>query len=115
MNFILCSFLGYIIQNESVMADPEKVRVVLEQPVLGTWKELQHIFGFASFYQRFIQDYSSIASTPSKLMSLNMWFRWFSEAHTAFSKLMAMLTFAPVLFHPYSCKQFIMEFNAWHQ
>ncbi len=70
MHFMLnLSFLGYVIQGGSVMADPEKVGVVEQWPVPGTQKELQRFLGFANFYRRFIQDYSKVASPLTKLTS----------------------------------------------
>lgn len=40
-------FLGLIIQDGSMKADPEKVRAVVEWPILAYLRELQRFLGFS--------------------------------------------------------------------
>ncbi|KAI3358657.1 hypothetical protein L3Q82_015070, partial [Scortum barcoo] len=49
------SFLGFILKEQQVLADPEKVRAVVEWPALTNRKLLQRFLGFANFYRRFIR------------------------------------------------------------
>ncbi|KAK3536301.1 hypothetical protein QTP86_002173, partial [Hemibagrus guttatus] len=55
------TFLGYVILRQGVKMDLTKVRTVTEWPNPTTIKELQQFLGFANFYGRFIQNYSSMA------------------------------------------------------
>ena len=49
------NFLGYIISEDGIEMDQEKIRTVLEWKELTTVKEVQSILGFANFYHCFIK------------------------------------------------------------
>ncbi|KAI3365138.1 hypothetical protein L3Q82_010106 [Scortum barcoo] len=55
--------LGFILKEQQVLADPEKVRVA-EWPAPTNQKLLQRFLGFANFY-RFIRNYSRGSSADS--------------------------------------------------
>ncbi|KAI3368434.1 hypothetical protein L3Q82_025448 [Scortum barcoo] len=57
-------FLGFIIKEGCVQADPAKVRAVAEWPIPTNRKLLQRFLGFANFYRRFIRNYSQEAGAP---------------------------------------------------
>lgn len=86
---ISVSFLGYIIAQEGLEMDPTKVSAVI------SWKQLQRFLGFANFYRRFIQGYSTIAAPLTALNSSKTSFRWSSAADDAFQHLKGRFTSAP--------------------
>ena len=45
----------------------EKIRSVIEWPVLKNVKEVQFFLGFMNFYRKFIEKYSKIASPLTEL------------------------------------------------
>lgn len=51
------NFLGFVIEQGQLKADPEKVKAVAEWPTPETRKQLQQFLEFAHFYRRFIKDY----------------------------------------------------------
>lgn len=106
------SFLGYIFESGQVRADPEKIRAVAEWPIPTSVKQLQRFLGFANFYRRFIRNYSRIAAPLTQLTSPSSPFTWSEEAAQAFSQLKKLFTSAPVLFHPDSSRQFVVEVDA---
>ena len=60
-------YLGYIISEEGVKMDPNKIRTILEWLLPRSVSEVQFFLKFANFYRRFIQGYLMIAR---KLMDL---------------------------------------------
>ena len=91
---------------------PEKVKAVEEWPTPTDCKYLQWFLGFANFCRRFIRGYSSIAAALTRLTSTKVWFCWDQEAKEAFQELQRRFTTAPILIHPDSEKQFIVEVDA---
>lgn len=105
-------FLGFVIEQGQLKADPEKVKAVAELPTPETRKQLQQILGFAHFYRRFIKDYRRKAAPLTKIMSTSFQFRWSPEVENAFSTLKELFISAPVLSHPDPSKQFTVEADA---
>jgi len=106
-------FLGYIIDHSGVRMDERKVTAVREWPIPSTIKELQRFLGFANFYRRFIQHYSSITGPLTNLLrgkpkSLS----WTPAATQAFETLKIAFTTAPLLVHPDPELPFIVEVDA---
>ncbi|KAJ8356966.1 hypothetical protein SKAU_G00197600 [Synaphobranchus kaupii] len=105
-------FLGFIIEEGSIRADPVKVKAVTEWPQPTSRKHLQQFLGFANFYRRFIRNYSVIAAPLTKLTSTAFSFCWNSEAQRAFEQLKTRFSSAPILCHPDPSRQFTIEVDA---
>lgn len=106
------SFLGYVVEEGRLRADPAKVGAVKNWPVPSTCKRLQGFPGFANFYRRFIRGHSQIAAPMTKLTSLKHSFTWSPEANLAFQELRTRFTNAPILVHPDPEQQFVVEVDA---
>lgn len=106
------SFLGYILAKGQLQPDPAKIESVVGWPQPTTRKQLQQFLGFANFYQRFIRDYSKVAAPLTRLTSTHLHFVWTAEADAAFRHLKERFSSPPVLTHPDSKLQFIVEVDS---
>ena len=55
------TFLGHVVSYNGIETDPEKTRAVDEWPTPENLTELQSFLGLASYYRRFIVDFSVVA------------------------------------------------------
>lgn len=96
-------YLGYVVDSFGLRTDPEKVEAILNYPTPKSKKELKRFLGTASWYRRFIPNFSTIAGPLNKLTSTKKTapsFQWTAEADTAFIDLKSRLVQAPVLACP---------------
>ena len=61
--------LGYIVSDEGIRPDPEKLEALKTWPFPKTVKELKSFLGFASFYRRFVNGFARIAKPLHELTS----------------------------------------------
>ncbi len=107
------AFLGYVVSKQGVQMDDGKVTAITSWPTPQTVKELQRFLGFANFYRRFINNYSTITSSLTSLLkgkpkSLS----WDPDADHAFQTLKNKFITAPLLHHPNPDLAFIVEVDA---
>ena len=62
------TFLGFVISQQGIEMDPEKVSAVLNWEVPKTIQHVQCFLGFANFYRRFIEEYSRICTPLFNLL-----------------------------------------------
>ena len=105
-------FLGHILEEGRVRADPRKIRAVEEWPRPTDRTQLRRFLGFSNFYRQFIRGFSRVAAPLSALTSINLPFSWSPVAEEAFQALKGLCTSAPVLIFPDPVRQFIVEVDA---
>ena len=108
-------FLGSIITTDGIQMDDEKVKAIREWPEPRNLKEVQAFLGFANFYRRFIQGYSQICTSLTKMTKKEQPFHWECEQREAFEKLKKKFILAPILasFNPE--RKIILKTNASDQ
>ncbi|XP_026054842.1 uncharacterized protein LOC113040853 [Carassius auratus] len=106
-------FLGYVIDHTSIHMDVGKIEVISSWPVPNTIKELQRFLGFANFYHRFIQNYSTITNPITNLLRGKPKSpSWTPSATEAFNNLKKAFTSAQLLIHPNPELLFVVEVDA---
>lgn len=103
-------YLGYVIDAQGLRTDPDKVKVILDYPTPTNKKEVKRFLGTASWYRRFIPQFSTVAGPLNRLTSTKKRsppFLWTTEADKAFLELKSRLVQAPVL----ACPNFEYSFE----
>jgi hypothetical protein len=69
-------FVGHVITKEGIVVNPNKVQSVLQWLAPKNVKEVRGFLGMAGYYRRFIEGFSKIAGTMTKLLKKNIPFGW---------------------------------------
>jgi hypothetical protein len=82
-------YLGHIVSELGVKADPKKIKAMIDWPFPMNTKSLRGFLGLTGYYRKFIRGYGSIAAPLiAKLKKKkNVFFLWTEDAKLAFQKL----------------------------
>ncbi|ODM90370.1 Transposon Ty3-I Gag-Pol polyprotein [Orchesella cincta] len=89
--------LGYIISQKGIRVDPSKVEAINRMPRPTTVKMVRSFLGMASFYRRWVKDFSSIAQPLHNLTKKDQPFNWDERCENSFNFLKMKLQTAPIL------------------
>nr|KYP47298.1 Transposon Ty3-I Gag-Pol polyprotein [Cajanus cajan] len=105
-------FLGFIISKKGVHVDPEKIKAIQEWPTPKNVGDIRSFHGLASFYRRFVPNFSTLASPLNELVKKNVEFIWGEKQERAFLALKDKLTHTPLLALPDFPRTFELECDA---
>jgi hypothetical protein len=99
-------FLGHVVSLEGITVDPGKVKEVLEWKPPMTVSKVLSFLGLASYYRRFILNFSKIVNSIPELLKKGNKYVWSEARDEAFKHLKKLLTTSPVLAQPDTTKPF---------
>jgi hypothetical protein len=105
-------FLGYVISAKGIQVDEEKVKAIKEWPTPKSITEVRSFHGLASFYRRFVKNFSTLAAPLTEIVKKLVGFKWGSEQDRAFIEIKERLCGAPLLALPDFSKTFEIECHA---
>ena len=91
-------FLGFIVNNRGIEANPDKIKVVLDIPSPSSIKEVQRLTGRIAALSRFVSRASD--KCQHFFQVLKKVFQWDTKCEEGFSALKAYLSSPPVLVSP---------------
>ena len=106
------TYLGYVIETEGVLPDPNNIDKVSSWPRPKNPSEVRSFIGLASFYRRFIPRFAQVSSPLTNLTQKGRQFLWTEECETAFTALKEALTSPPLLAYPDFNNKFILATDA---
>lgn len=93
-------FLGYVVSAQGIRVDESKVQAINDWPTPTSLSEVRSFHGLASFYRRFVKDFSTKAAPLTEIVKKDVGFKWEKAQENAFKQLKYDLTHAPVLSLP---------------
>jgi hypothetical protein len=106
-------YLGFVISANELKMDPEKVEVIRNWPSPRNVFEVRSSHSLASFYRKFIRNFSGISATMmDTVKKQHKVFQWTAEAERNFTLLKRRITEQPVLVLPDFRKTFQVKCDA---
>ena len=101
-------YLGHYVSAKGIRPDPEKVKVIQDLSPPSNVKMIRSFIGMASFYRRYIPNFSKLSQPLTELTRKNVTFSWNEERQRSFDALKEALTEAPILKLPEMGKPFAL-------
>jgi len=105
-------YLGHIVDRRGIRTDPEKVKSMTQWPQPTNVRQIRQFIGLASWYRRFIPEFSATAAPLTKLTRKNARWQWGEEEEQAFQTLKKALASSPVLACPDFTRRFFLQTDA---
>nr|GEX28675.1 hypothetical protein [Tanacetum cinerariifolium] len=93
-------FLGHMINSKGIHVDPAKIKSIKDWTSPKSPTEICKFLGLAGYYRRFIEGFSKIAKSMTKLTQKNVKFDWAEKEEATFQLLKQKLCSAPILALP---------------
>nr|GEV47040.1 putative reverse transcriptase domain-containing protein [Tanacetum cinerariifolium] len=110
-------FLGHVIDSRGIHVDPAKIESIKNwaSPSPKTPTEIRQFLGLAGYYLRFIEGFSKIAKSMTKLTQKGIKFDWGEKEENAFQLIKQKLCSVPILVLPKGSEDFVVYCDASHK
>jgi hypothetical protein len=61
-------FLGFLVSDQGLAPNPDKIQLIQEWPTPACVKDVQSFLGIANYYRKFIEGFSGIAGSLTNLI-----------------------------------------------
>ena len=109
------AFLGHVVSAEGISIDPQKIEAIVDWKPPTNVTEVRSFLGLASYYRKFVEGFSKIATPLTKLTRKEEKFIWSETCQNGFDELKQRLTTAPVLTLPSGSEGFTVYCDASKQ
>jgi hypothetical protein len=106
------AFLRCVVTPQGIEVDEVKIDAIKSWSIAATLTKHQSFLRLAGFYQRFMRNFSTIATPLNDLMKKCVSFHWGAARDQAFHTLIDKLTHAPLLQLPDFSKTFELKCDA---
>jgi hypothetical protein len=100
--------LGYIISEQGIAVDPEKIESIRGWPTPKSVTKVKYFMGLVGYYKNFIAGSSKIPHPITSLQKKGIKFEWTIECEENFNMLKELLTSAPILNIAHPNKSFLV-------
>ena len=104
-------FLGFVVSGKGIEVDEEKIKAIKEWPTPKSVIEVRSFHGLASFYRRFVKDFSTLAATLTEIVKKNVGFSQEKDQESAFNKKNETLSSVLLLALPNFSKTCEIEYD----
>ncbi|GJV46089.1 putative reverse transcriptase domain-containing protein [Tanacetum coccineum] len=108
-------FLGQVINSRGIHVDPAKIESIKDWASPKTPTEIRQFLGLAGYYRRFIEGFSKIAKSMTKLTQKGIKFDWGEKEENIFQLRKQKLCSAPILALPEGSEDLVVYYDASHK
>nr|GEW69762.1 putative reverse transcriptase domain-containing protein [Tanacetum cinerariifolium] len=105
-------FIGHVIDSQGIHVDPAKIASIKDWASPKTATEICQFLGLAGYYRRFIEGFSNIAKSMTKLTQKKVKFDWGDKQEAAFQIIKQKLCSASILALPEGSEDFVVYCDA---
>ena len=105
-------FLGFMLTQHGIEANPEKCKAIIEMRNPTTIKEVQRLIGCLTAISRFLPKLAEQTQPIVQLLKKSTWFTWTDDYEQIFQKLKTTLTSPPILHKPDTCQPLLVYITA---
>ena len=106
------AFLGQIISRNGIRVNTKNIEVVQSRPRPTSLIDIRIFLGLAGYYRRFVEGFSSISSSLTKLAKKTVQVQLSGVCEKNFQELKKSLTTAPILTVPKVTQGFLVYCDA---